>query len=286
MNNFVIPLLASAAFGWSYFRILKGTGIPVGSLLGAGTAAFVMFYPVPGKVVTAILLIAAVGVEIDFQRRKRTFEGIVMQYEGGGIRRGLSPVKVGSLFNLNSSDLFLVGLTQLCQKELVSYSIAGKEIIVHLSNSVRLANEILNPAEKKRARKLSAQQAGKLLTSDEDILLQLIEQYEGQPVQSIPTQVWIDQLKSQALEVLEGYKLEKTVEYYDAYITHRLNGVAVGHFDANDYIDWMALAFVLNELKTAPLIELVKQTRPVWVGPDEDLYNWLVGLKGALVQPD
>ena len=242
INNLVIPLLASVAFGWSYFRILKGTGIPVGSLLGAGTAAFVMFNPIPGRVLTAILLLAAIGVEIDFHRRKRNFNEAEMQYEGGGIRRGLSPVKVGTLFQLKPADLFLVGLTQLLQKEMVSYSKHEDEILFRLSDGMRLENEIINPAEKKRTRKLSAQKAGKVLTSDEDILLELIEQYEGQPVRSIPNQVWVDRLKAQALEDLEGFKLEKTVEYYDAYITHRLNGVAVGHFSANDYIDWMALA--------------------------------------------
>ena len=285
MNNFMFPLLASTAFGWCYYRLLKGTGIPVGSLIGAGAAAFVMFNPVPGKVLTGLLVFAAIGVEINFQRRKRQFGGGEMVFEGGGIRRGLSPVKAGVLLKLEPRELLLVGLVQMLQKGLVSYSVSDGGLYIRLTESMRVESEIINPAEKKRNRKLSAQRSGKLLSTDEDILLELVEQSEGEPVGSLPIQVWVDRLKTETLEDLEGFRLEKTIEYYDAYITHRLNGVAVGHFDANDYVDWMSLAYAAGELKTDPLINLVKETRPGWLAPDEDLYNWLATLKSGLTQP-
>ncbi len=283
MNNFVVPLLASAAFGWIYYRLLKGTGIPVGSLLGAGTAAYVMFYPVPGRVLTGVLVLAAIGVEIDFQRRRRKFAGSEMVYEGGGIRRGLSPAKAGALFQLTDEDLFLVGLVQLLQKGFITYSMDGQGVYIQLEEEM-LVGDVINPVERKQKRKQSAQQVGELLTPDEDILLELIGQHEGEPASSIPTKVWVDRLKAQTLEGVEGYKLDKTVEYYDAYITHRLNGVAVGHFSFNDYIDWMALAFVMEVLNTDPLVELVKNSRPDWLHPDEDLVSWMGQLRAELAQ--
>ena len=86
------------------------------------------------------------------------------------------------------------------------------------------------------------------------------------------------------MEGVAGFDPEKSREYYDAYITHRLNGVAAGHFAADDYTAWMALALALGMLESAPLKAVVRGNRPDWLAEDEDLLSWLEALSEEVGQ--
>ena len=282
MNSIWIPLLASAAFGWCYYRLLRGTAIPAGSLLGAATAYFVLVYPQAGKILTGVLVAAAVVIEIDFRRRRNAYQGSEMVFEGGGIRRGLTPPEVGALFELPEDALLTVGLVELLDKGLIEYEQRAGAFTFQVSDVVRLGGEILNPAEKMRARKAAARAANQVLTSTEDILIELIGQQEGQPVSELSSQVWARQLRAESAAALGGFDPEKSKEYYDAYITHRLTGVAAGHFRAADYTGWMTLAWAMGMLTSPALKEVVKRTRPEWLHEDENLLSWLEGLHAAV----
>jgi len=282
MNSIWIPLLASTAFGWCYYRLLRGTGIPAGSLLGAATAYFVWVNPLAGKIMTGILAAAAVVIEIDFQRRRKNYQGSEMVFEGGGIRRGLMPPEVGALFGLPDDALLMVGLVELLQKGLISYQKQAGALVFRLADVIRLDREVLNPAEKMRARKAAARAANQVLTSTEDILIELIGQSEDQPVGALPAQVWAGQLRTQSVDAVAGFDPGKTKDYYDAYITHRLNGVAAGHFKADDYTSWMALALVMGMLTTPALMAVVRGTQPAWLQEGEDLLSWLEELSGEV----
>lgn len=282
MNSFLIPLLASAAFGWCFYRLLRGTAIPAGSLLGAATAYFVLVYPQAGKILTGILVAAAVVIEIDFQGRRKAYQGSEMVFEGGGIRRGLTPPEVGGLFDLPNAALLTVALVELLGKGLIQSEKRDGAFTFRVADVIRLDREILNPAEKMRARKAAARAANQVLTSTEDILIELIGQHEGQTASELSAQVWAQQLRTESVTALGGFDPEKSKEYYDAYITHRLNGVAAGHFRAADYTAWMALARALGMLTSPALKSVVQRTRPEWLREGEDLLSWLDELHAAI----
>jgi len=275
MNSFVMPLLASVAFGWCYFRLLRGTGIPAGSLLGAAAAGFVLLYPAAGKILTGILIAAAVVVEVDFQRRRKAYQASEMIFEGGGIRRGLTPAAVGALFDLPVENLLPVGLLELLQKGLIATNSDHGRLSFQPAELIRVDREIINPAEKMKIRKAAARVASLVLTSTEDILIELISQQGDQPVSAKSAQVWAYQLAQQTESDMGGFDREKTKVYYDAFITHRLNGVAAGHFKADEYTGWMALARALGMLDSAALMAVVRQSRPAWLGDAQDLLAWL-----------
>jgi hypothetical protein len=222
-----------------------------------------------------------VGSEIIYQRRRRTFQAVGMVYEGGGIRRGFTPVEVGILLDLTEDKLLILGLIELLQKEFLVTTV-GNEITVEIAELLAVSGEILNPKDRRQARKAISRDQAQILTDAEDVLLELIRQHQGKPISTLAPGVWVEELSTSLEWAMGGFDLQQTREYYDAYITHRLNGVVAGHFQAEEYVGWMAIARFNSIIPPESLNTMIQKTRPAWL-PGESFDKWLNLLVEAVV---
>ncbi len=281
MIDLLVALGAAAAFGGSYYRLLRGTGLLIGGLLEVLVGLAVLSLPQAGNFLAGGLILGAAISELVYQQRRKAYPGAVLVYEGGGIRRGLTPVEVGTFWDIPETDKLALGMIELLQKGFVT-PLRGDQVGFKLTDSIEVSGEIVNPKAKRLARKAAARKESQILNETEDILLELLRQHNGQPISSLTVDVWAEQLKNQVEFAMGGFDPEKTCEYYDDFITHRLNGVAAGHFTPDDYTGWMALAWVNEVIPAESLRAVIQKNRPAWLLPGESYDIWLERLLASV----
>ncbi|MBN2045481.1 MAG: hypothetical protein JW757_10710 [Anaerolineales bacterium] len=278
--DLVVAVIAAVGFGWCYYRLFKGTGLIIGLALELLVGLAVLNFPDAGIYAALGLGIAAFLFEVRHYRSRKKWAGSRMTFEGGGIRRGLSPVQVGILFDRPESELIQLGLVEALEAGTVSLQ-DGDEVRFSLAEHLQVGEELLNPLERRETRRQAARKAFQIIAPNDDVLLELIRQHEEKPVGSLPAKIWLEKTAERTEFEMTGFDVDQTITYYDAFISHRLMGVAGGHFDADDFPAWTALAGMTGILDAQSLAVVQENIRPAWLPPGQGLSEWLKRLAAA-----
>lgn len=274
--NIIVSILVGLIVWWGGFRFLRGTGKKLRLLFSALAVGLALVFPSVGRIIGFIGLLMIGAVEIWYTRNKKAYSYSQLTYEGGGIQRGLLPVEVGVLYSLTPSNLFVLGLVELLQKEFVSLKNGGAgSLIVALDQDFHLSRELLNPKLRREKRQEIAYQKKGLLSPSEDVLLEIFGQNNGKSLGEYSIQPWIDVLNRSVITKLSGYDKIETQGYYKEFIAHRLKGIVAGYFNPQDYIGWMILSRHLGDKNDQIALQLLKKTRPSWLQEGENFLDWL-----------
>ncbi len=176
--DLIVAVIAAIGFGWCYYRLFKGTGLLFGVVLELVIGMAVLNFPVVGIWVALGLGIAAFGLEVRHHQQRKAYLGAQMTYEGGGIRRGLTPVQAGVLFERSEGEVLELGLVEALGAGTIELQKRG-EIGFRLADHLRMGEAIINPVEKREARKQAGREAFQVISGTDDILLELVRQQEG-----------------------------------------------------------------------------------------------------------
>ena len=202
-----------------------------------------------------------------------------MAYEGGGIRRGLNPIQVAVLLKQPDREVLQLGILEALTAGKIKL-LPGEEIKFALAD--HLAVEELNPRDRREGRQRAGLEAFQVISAVDDVLLELIRQHQGQAIGSLQPDIWLAQLSDNTDLAISGFDREQTVEYYDAFMSHRLMGVSGGHFKAEEYLGWLVLAGQAGVLSKAAVDVVAEQINPDWLPDGISLGAWLEKLKAAL----
>jgi len=273
--NIIVSILVGLIAWWGGFRLFRGTGKKIRLLFSAIVAGVALFFPSAGRIMGFVGLLSIGVLEIWQINNKKTFSYSQLTFEGGGIRNGLLPVEVGSLFSLTPSNLFVLGLIELIQKGFVSWKYVGEGgLIVSLVGDFRKSREILNPKSRREYRQEIAYQKKRLLTPAEDVLREIFEQNDGKSLGEYSIHPWIDVLNRSVVTKLTGYDRVETQGYYKKFIAHRLKGIESGYFNPQDYLGWMILSRYLGDKNDQIALQLLNKTRPAWLQEGENFSDW------------
>jgi hypothetical protein len=280
IDNLIIAVIAAVGFGWSYYRLFKGTGLVIGVVLEIVVGLAVLKFSGVGIWAALGLGITAFLLEVRHHRQRKQYLSGRMTFEGGGIRRGLSPVEVGMLFRRSNGEILQLGLIEALGEGTIRL-LEGDGVGFKLADHLRISSQMINPVEKREARKKAGRDALQVISPTDDILLELVRQYEGKPAREMPANIWLEKVKEETEFAMTGFDLEQTLEYYDAFITHRLMGVAGDHFEADEYLGWMLLAEQARILEPKAVAAVAGKIKPDWL-PEGDLREWLDELEKAI----
>jgi hypothetical protein len=266
-------LLLALSYLWAYWQIFRGAGKGIGALVGIIYLIAGYFLPRFWLLLVTLFLLIGIFAFIRQRFQRVDLEDPEMVFEGGGIRRGLSPIEVGHYLGVTRAELLGLSLLELLNKGLIE--IRSTQVVV--AGIFEGAEKILNATERRKARKAQARQIGKELTDLEDNLLETLIQYQDGGLSISAFQVWEDQLSRQAHYRVGGFDVAQTLDYYREYITHRVNGVAAGHFSAESLLPWLRLAMLKS---TSPgtsetARQILAGCQPSWLPEGWDLIQWL-----------
>ena len=278
--SLITGILTGLCAFWVYYRLFRGTGLKFGIIVSVLLSGFSFFSPVSGKLLAFILFSIGIVIELIINTQKRGYAHSQFVFEGGGIRRGLTPVEVGVLFKVETNDLFVLTLIDLIQKEFVEYrTLPDGGVVVNLRDDLESSQIILNPKLRRKNRKDIAFTNLRHMTDTEDALLELVAENVNQSLGNYSIQPWVDYLHRQVENKLSGYEVAQTRDYYLDFVNHRLSGVEEGHFDPSEYFGWMVLGMLLNERLSNLALGLIKNSHPSWIHEGESFINWLMRLK-------
>lgn len=279
--NLMAAAIAAVGFGWSYYRFFKGTGLLIGVALELVIGLGVLSYPSVGTWVAVGFVILAFVAEVRHQRHRKNYLSARMTFEGGGIRRGLTPVQVGMLFERPDEEILQLGLVEALGNGLIGLK-DGEKFGFQLAEHLQVGDEIINPAERREARKEAGRQAFQVISANDDILLETIRQHEKRPLGELKPSIWLEKTAEETEFAMTGFDQDETLSYYDAWISHRLMGVAGDHFEAEEYLGWMVLADQVGILDNEAIAAVAGKIRPDWLPEGENLGAWLKRLGKAI----
>ena len=275
--DLLIAVIAAIGFGWSYYRLFRGTGLIIGVVLEIVIGIAVLNFPAMGIWVALAFGVSAFVIEFRHQRQRKAYLNAEMTFEGGGIRRGLTPVQAGVLFERSDNELLQLGLIEALNAGTIVPQ-EGDEIGFRLAEHLRVGDAVINPAEKREARKQAGREANQVISGTDDILLELVRQNEGKPLSEMDAGIWLERVAEETGFAMTGFDLMQTKSYYDAWISHRLMGVAGDHFEAEEYLGWMLLADMAEILDEGAIAAVAKKVRLEWLGDGSG--EWLDVLRG------
>ena len=271
----LVGLLIALGAWWVYHRLFLGTGRLPGVLIAILFGVVSYNFPDYGIPIITVLFIFGSFLELRRWIKKEDYSYSHLIYEGGGIRRGLTSEEVGVLNHLDRSSLFVLGLIKLLKKGFVEYKqFPDGGITIKPTNELAPSSEVLHPQSRREARQFTARQKKELLTSSEDVLVEIFIQNSNLSVGEYSIQPWIDFINREVQAKISGYDQTQTVDYYQNYINHRLDGVAAGYFELEDYFDWLFLSAYLGVNNHSNLTKLLQNSRPGWIHESENVVSF------------
>lgn len=252
---------------------LRGAGRLVSLLAGGVFGLLAWMFPQLGVLTLGLLVFGGIGASLWQKQQKLNAAHSHLVFEGGGIRRGLTPVETGLLLEISSIGLLAVSVANLLQKGILERGENG-QFELRVKNDYQADKEMINPAKRTAERKKSARLQGKVLAKEEDMLLEMF--WQGIPLNSpkFPIALWMDKVSQECDLKLGGYDRVQSVQYYKNYLTHRLNGVEKGFFQEDEFVPWMVLEMFAHTQADGTFTELINKTRPSWLHEGESLSDW------------
>lgn len=285
ISSWEVSLIILGNLAGGYFlvtKLLRGSGRLLGVVLAIILGGLAWVYPAAGTVALVLLSSALVGVVILEHSQKKDVAHSQLIFEGGGIRRGLTPVEVGTLLEVSPGDLLVVSVSALLQKgilERVDQGLVG----LRVKPLFQTGRDVINPAERTAARKKAARDHSKVLSVEEELLLELFWQHIPPSSEKFPIQLWVEKAIQECNLKLGGYDRSQSKVYYHNYMAHRFEGVEKGFFQRDEYVPWMVLDIFAHTQDEAFLLDMIEKTRPAWLHEGESLIDWAESFQKLLI---
>lgn len=277
ISSWVLWVVILGNIAGGYFlvtQLLRGAGMITAGLAGLLFGALAWFFPAFGVGTLIVLAMAGIGSAVWQKKLQKDIAHSQLVFEGGGVRRGLTPVEVGTLFEISTKGLLVVSITTLLQKGILKRTGEGDSSRLRVNPEIQAGKEIINPTDRTVARKKAAREHGQVLSPEEDMLLELFWQQIEPSSDVFPFQIWADKAAQECETKLGGYDRSQSVMYYHNYMAHRFEGVGKGFFSQEEYVPWMVLDVFAHTHDSHALREMMQKTRPAWLRAGESLFDW------------
>lgn len=282
-----IVILANVV-GGAYLPItaLRGAGRWISFLVGILFGALAWIFPSAGVITLIMLALGGIGVTVWIKRQTVQFAHSQLVFEGGGIRRGLTAVEVGTLFDVFPGGLLAVSVSALLQKGILAKEDNGGESSLRVIPEFQANKETINPAKRTEERKSAARAEGKVLFGEEDMLLEMFWQGISPNSENFPITRWVEKVYQECDHKIGGFDRAQSTQYYRNYMAHRLMGVEKEFFSEEEFVPWMVLEVFAQTDSSGQFHELLNKTRPAWLHEGESLIDWAQTTAGLRIVAD
>lgn len=241
-----VGILISGA--WLLWRFTRGTTlffILIGESLLLG---IIFIFQDTLLFVFTLFLLFGVLSEVWFEKIRSPYPAPQAILEGGGIRRGLTPIEIAEIMEISDAGIVTLGLCNLLEKKFI---ILDSSNFIYLNELLRVNSKTINPGKRKKIRQQAALEMGKTLRIFEEYLLALLEEKQTRSLSEIRFQTWLEYFHQYAQAKIVGYDLEKTRAYYFDKIKHTIN-----HNPSINVNEWIVLAAIAKIENVFPADEL------------------------------
>lgn len=201
-------------FGWRFFKISKGTGL----ILYVGISMFIgvglmVWFPVFSAIAT-VLVLGLIGYESIRGKSKQTYVGAQAVFEGGGIKRGLTPPEAALLLGKPVQESVALMLVSLLKKGFAEINVSDS-IRISVVETFLTRDITLNPEKRSVIRKQKAQALNQVVYPYEEPLLELLEQETGKSISEIDFSILVKPFVEDLAFRVGGFDFEQTRKYYE-----------------------------------------------------------------------
>ena len=165
-NNISIRILTGIifwlGFAWLFFRFSKGAGKILFGLLSFGFGLSFYFLPILQLISLPLLMIILVIFASFRERVQKPYETAKASFEGGGIKRGLTPPEAAVLLKKPVNVTLASVIVGLLEKGFIVLDcISPVKVVVH--SKMRTRNLSMNSVQRATQRRHVAQELGQVL---------------------------------------------------------------------------------------------------------------------------
>jgi hypothetical protein len=285
----LVGLFIWGLFATVFFHFTHGSG----KYIFVSFSFFYIFLFIINPLISFFTALVA-GVLLILQQRlqsksKKKYQKAVAKFEGGGIRRGLTPPEIGAVLGIPFHRILTLVIVGLLDKRFV---IIGDEhyLQIRVSDSMQTRSHSLNTEVRAALRRNSAQKLRQVLFPFEEPFLELLEQEDGKIVAEIDFSFTVKPFFQSVSDRVSGYDLNETRDYYiKMVLKYSEDGNSAGFSGIHDYreMEWKLLRLCLDDEYEVGLYEL-----PGWfIAAEEsseknlsnkDFTDWVIGLEEAI----
>lgn len=285
----IVGLFILGLFVTVFFHFTHGSGKYIFALF----SFFCIFLFIINPLISFFTVFVA-GLSIILRQRlqykgKKKYQKAVAKFEGGGIRRGLTPPEIGAVLGIPFHRILMLVIVGLLDKGFVTI---GDELNlqIRVSDPMQTRTHSLNTGVRATLRRQGAQELQQVLFSFEEPFLELLEQEDGKIIAEIDFSFTVKPFFQCVSERIGGYNLNETRDYYKKMITKYSESENFASFSSihnNQEIEWKLLRMFLDEENTVGLDEY-----PRWLFNAKDpsekklsnktLIDWIVRFEEAI----
>jgi hypothetical protein len=236
----------------------------------------------------SIFAIIAFTITRGFQStKKQSYQKAIAKFEGGGIRRGLTPPEAVAIMGKPYSRIIVLIIMSLLEKGFVALA-ENQPLKLHVSKLMRTRALSLNAKKRSELRRKAAQELKQVLYPFEEPFLELIEQESGKGIGEIDFGVTIKPFIHLVSERVGGYDLDQTRAYYQQLVRKVTLGGDIESSQDKGIIFDFEWKFVDENIKDSEK----NKYRPKWFLNFKDLskmkqesmklYEWVQNLEDAI----
>jgi hypothetical protein len=234
------------------------------------------------------------GLSLIFRQRlqsksKKKYHKAIARFEGGGIRRGLTPPEIGVVLGIPFHRILTLVIVGLLDKGFISIG-DERNLQIRVTDSMQTRTHSLNTEVRSSLRRQGAQELQQVLFPFEEPFLELLEQEDGKGIAEIDFSVTVKPFFQSVSERVGGYNLGETRDYYIKTVSKYSEGENFASFsgtrDHRD-IEWKLLRVYLDDEYT-----LDRNEFPNWIFDAKDLSekklsnkaltDWVISLEEAI----
>ncbi len=179
------------------------------------------------------------------RQKKQPYQRAQAKFEGGGIRRGLTPPEVAVILGKPYPRIVVLILVGLLNKGFVKLG-TTQPLGFQVANQMRTREVSMSAKKRAEFRRQGAQNLKQVIFPFEEIFLEIIEQEEGKRIDEIDFGISVKPLIKLVSERIGGYDLSNSREYYLKIIMKETGGEdSKQKLDLNQnwFISWIILDF-------------------------------------------
>ena len=225
----------------------------------------------------AAVVVMLIGMSAQYfrSRKKQVYLPAVARFEGGGIKRGLTPPEAAALLGKPIQTILGLVIVGLLRKGFL-HPQSGEDFVFQVAPEMRSRERSMNPGKREELRRAGAQEMGQVLYPNEELFLELFEQEGSRRIDQMDFSILLKPFIHSIAGRVAGYAMEETRAYYRLIIQRaskeaRADGVLVADhqkvFERN--ISWI----------------LLHDDRSMHLGGDGGAFspNWFFGETGSFL---
>lgn len=263
----ILGLLFAGIFTFIFVRVTGGTGWTLWFIAMAGMVYLFLRWPLSLVVAFLPLFGLLYLVQRRRKRRKLPYLPPIAQVEGGGIKRGLTAPEAAALLEMPLNKVLTLITFGLLKKGVLRQT-SEEPFKVEVVEAYRRDGKA-NQAERHRARRKAAGQAGVVLHTYEQRFLDAIEAKPDAAVERIDFGQAMDWFLTNTANRMKGFDLSDTKEYYQAIVRRAVEqSKEIPDIPAREQALDRDMEWILLDENFPTVFNTPSYTyRPIWVRP-------------------